>query len=298
MEPSEQQEQRPLVARPPRWSTRDLVWVVAIFAVVIAGRLLPIKPVRDFFDSFGWLTEQALRLAKELFDSYGYLTVFLTPLLENTIFLGAIIPGTLIMLLAGLGAHDGLIDLWPAIPLGIAGAMIGDTISYGIGRFGWQRLGPESRLVRWAERMREPLLEHSMWLVISYHFAGYSRLIGPAASGFIRMPLPRWMVLDYLGVTVWVIFFIMGGYLLGVFGLSLEDSDRNVRVFEIILFALFIIGVAAILNRANRTIRRREAASRRAAEGAPSADGLRSTATPALDPADPPSEEDAHERVR
>ncbi len=274
-----------------------LIWAAIIAAIFIVGRFSPIEPVRDFFDNFGWLTEQALRIAENVLESYGYLVVFLAPLTENTLFLGALIPGTLIMLLAGLGARDGLINIWPAIGLGVLGAMIGDTISYGMGRFGWRWLGPESSLVRWAERMREPLLEHSVWLVLSYHFAGYSRLVGPAASGFIRMPLLRWMLLDYIGVTLWVIFFIMGGYLLGVFGLSLEDSDQNVRVFEIILFVLFLFAVITILNRADRMQRDQNDTPSDEDQDAASRDGADPTGAAVADGAENPSEEGTRERV-
>ena len=236
------------------WTRSDWAWVVAVFAVITVLRFLPIRPLQGFFDRFSWLTRQAVELAEDLFESYGYLTVFLAPMLENTIFIGWLIPGTLVMLLAGLGAQDGLISFWPAVLLGIVGAIIGDTISYGIGRFGWQRLGPETRLVRWAESMREPLLSHSVWLILSYHFGGYSRMIGPPAAGFLRVPLLRWMLLDYFGVTLWVLVFLASGYLLGgVFGLSLDDSERNVRVLEIALFIFFIIAVATILRTARRS---------------------------------------------
>ena len=289
MERAEESQEEPSPAQwVERWR-RPLIWWGVIVAIVILGQFTPIKPVRSFFGSFNWMTEQAVRLAKTLFEDYGYLTVFLGPLLENTIFLGALIPGTLVMLLAGLSAHDGLISFWPAILLGIIGAMIGDTISYGIGRFGWQRLGPEARLVRWSERMREPLLKHSIWLVLSYHFAGYSRLIGPAASGFLRIPMLRWMVLDYIGVALWVVSFLSAGYLLGVAGLSLDGSDRNVQIFELILFAFFAIAVVSVLRAARASGRRRDA-SAGASDAAPPADGVRSAAAPALDPVEPPSE--------
>ncbi len=225
-----------------------LIWVLVISGIVVIGRVTPYKPVSNFFGSFSWLTEQAIRITKDLFESYGLLTVFLAPLLENTLFLGALIPGTLVMLLAGLAANDGLISFWPAVLLGIVGAIIGDTISYGMGRYGWRWLGPESRLVRYAEDMREPLLGHSVWLVLSYHFAGYSRLVGPAAAGFLRMPLQRWMLLDYIGVSIWVFAYMSAGYLMGaIFNLTLDDSTRNDRIFEAILFAFFIIGIISIM---------------------------------------------------
>lgn len=219
----------------------------------MAGQFSPYKPVSDFFGGFGWLTKQALNITRDLFESHGLLTVFLAPLLENTLFIGALIPGNLVMLLAGIGANDGLIAFWPAIALGTAGAIIGDTISYGMGRFAWYRFGPDSRFGRWAERMREPLLNHSIWIVLSYHFAGYSRMIGPAASGFLRMPFLRWMLLDYIGVAIWVFVYIAGGYLLGAAGiLSLDDSDKNIRIFEIILFAFFALAVLSVIHRAGR----------------------------------------------
>ena len=284
----------------PQWLERwraSLIWGLVFVAIIILGQFSPYKPARRFFDSFNWVTEQAVRLARELFESYGELTVFLGPLLENTLFIGAIIPGTLVMLLAGVAVKDGFLDLYIAIPLGIAGAIIGDTISYGMGRYAWQRFGPESRIGRWAEQMREPLLEHSVWLVLSYHFAGYSRLVGPAASGFLRIPFLRWMVLDYVGASLWVISFIMGGYLLGVAGLSLDDSsERNIQIFEIIIFAFFAIVVVVALRKASQAAAKRRKERRASSAVAPSTDGLGSDAAVAT--LDAASEEGTEQRVR
>ena len=49
--------------------------------------------------------------------------------------------------------------------------------------------------------MRGTLVHENEWVVVAYHFAGYSRLIGPAAAGFMRMPFRRWIVLDYIGAA-------------------------------------------------------------------------------------------------
>jgi membrane protein DedA with SNARE-associated domain len=252
METSPDERRRGWAKRWAAWREAGLGWVIAGALLVFVARFMPWRPLQTFFDSFDWLTERALTVTQDLFASYGYLVVFFGPLLENTLFIGAIIPGTIVMLLAGLSAHDGLISFWPAVLLGAVGAMIGDTISYGIGRWGWRLLGPETRLVRLADRMREPLLERGAFLVLTYHFAGYSRLVGPAAAGFLRMPFWRWVLLDYLGVTLWVLVFLSGGFLLGVAGLSLEpgESERTVRVFEVILFALFAVAVFTVIRRA------------------------------------------------
>ncbi len=250
MQNTEVQDDLPDSGSHQPWYANPLTWGVLLGGVVLLLRLVPYPPLQDNLNVFSWLTEQALDVTKRLFENYGYLTVFLAPLLENTIFLGAIIPGTIVMLLAGLSAHDGLINIWLAYPLAIMGAWIGDTISYGIGRFGWNRLGPESRFAKMAEEMREPILEHTKWIVLLYHFAGYSRIIGPAASGFFRVPFGRWIVLDYLGSALWAVSFITGGYLLGVFGLSLDSTDNNVQVVEILLFGFAAVSIGIVLYRA------------------------------------------------
>ncbi len=252
---------------------RALIIAVVIAAIIFIGRITPFAPVQRFFGSFTWLTEQAIDIVADLFEEHGLLVAFLGPLLENTLFIGAIIPGTLVMLFAGVAAENGLVSYWLVVLLGIAGAIIGDTISYGMGRFAWQRFGPESRVGRWAERMREPLMNHSLWLILTYHFAGYSRLVGPAASGFLRIPLLRWMLLDYLGVVLWVFTFVTGGYVLAtVLGLDLadaSDSDRNVQVFEIVLFAFFVVAIYTVFNRASKMNRDREEKTSSAADPPP-----------------------------
>ena len=238
------------------WHASGVTWIIAGILVVVVARFLPWGPTQSLFDGFDWLTARALTITQDLFASYGYLVVFFGPLLENTLFIGAIIPGTIVMLLAGLSAHDGLISFWPSVLLGAVGAMIGDTISYSIGRWGWRLLPSETRLARLADRMRAPLLERGAFLVLTYHFAGYSRLVGPAAAGFLRMPFWRWVVLDYIGVVLWVFSFLSAGFLLGVAGLSLEpeESERTVRVFEVVLFALFAVAVFTVLRRAPRRL--------------------------------------------
>ena len=278
---------------------RALILAVVIAAIIFIGRITPFAPVQGFFGAFTWLTEQAIEIVADLFEEHGLWVAFLGPLLENTLFIGAIIPGTLVMLFAGVAAENGLISYFLAVLLGIAGAIIGDTISYGMGRFAWQRFGPESRVGRWAERMREPLMNHSPWLILTYHFAGYSRLVGPAAAGFLRMPLLRWMLLDYLGVVLWVFSFVTGGYVLAtVLGLDLadaSDSDRNVQVFEIILFALFVIAIYTIFNRASKMNRDREEKAARADDPLPAGAIRVPATTPASDASDTVADEETQE---
>ncbi|HEY7268898.1 MAG TPA: DedA family protein [Dehalococcoidia bacterium] len=168
----------------------------------------------------------------DLFDKYGYLVVFLGTLFENTLLLGLIIPGVIVILLAGINAHDGALNPFYAAALGILGAVLGDTISYLMGRFGWARLGNGESMRSFSEKVREPLLNRGAFFVLAYHFAGYTRLFGPTAAGLFRMPYRRWAPLDHLGAALWVSTFIAIGYGLGAAGITLDSTDKYFHYIE------------------------------------------------------------------
>src|SRR5437867_3116746 len=110
-----------------------------------------------------------INLIRPYFVQWGYLIVFGMGVLENSAFVGAIIPGDVVLLLAGFYVQRSSLDLAPVVVLAFAGALIGDTLGYLIGRvfgrrfidrFG-KRLLPERRL----ERIDRYFHEYGVWAV-------------------------------------------------------------------------------------------------------------------------------------
>ena len=193
------------------------------------------------FRAYGSLLRWAADSARDLFEDYGYWVVFLGMLFENTLLLGLIVPGVLVILLAGLSAHDGTISLPIALALGCAGTILGDTISYLLGRYGWRHL-ERIRMVReLEEKAREPIRRRGQQFVLVYHFFGYTRLLGPAAAGLLKMPYRRWAPFDYAGACIWASFYMLIGYGLGMAGFSLEDTDDWIRYLEWGLLVLVLV---------------------------------------------------------
>jgi membrane protein DedA with SNARE-associated domain len=225
------------------------------------------------FRGYTWLLEAAADAVRNLFESYGYWVIFLGTLFENTLFVGLLIPGVLVVILAGLHAENGLLH-WPlALALGILGTVIGDTISYFMGRFGWTRVGKGGSIHQFAEKVREPLLRRGPLFILVYHFAGYTRLMGPAAAGLLRMPYSRWAPFDYAGAALWISTYLAVGYALGLAGVSFDSSDRWFRVFEWGLL-IFVLAVGLYLYyKGHRSIVRHlhlaQAASAKREEGGP-----------------------------
>ena len=215
----------------------------------------------EIFRGYGSLLRWAADTVQSLFEEYGLWVVFLGTLCENTLLVGLIVPGALVVLLAGLAAHDGTIS-WPgAIALGIAGTVIGDTISYFLGRYGWSRFG-QTRLIReFYEKAREPLLRRGTLFVLLYHFAGYTRVIGPTAAGLLRMPLTRWVPADYGGAVLWIFCYFGIGYGLGVAGLTLDSTDDYFRYVEWAILAAIGLWAYFLIKRHQEALLQRFAAS-------------------------------------
>jgi membrane protein DedA with SNARE-associated domain len=199
-----------------------------------------VKAPVEAFQAYSSLLRWAADSVQGLFEDYGYWVVFFGTLSENTLLVGLIVPGALVVILAGLAAHDGTISIPLSIVLGICGTIAGDTISYFVGRYGWSRFGHLPMLSGLSDKVREPLMRRGVWFVLFYHFAGYTRVIGPTAAGLLRMPYHRWAMADYGGAVLWICAYFAIGYLLGIAGLSLDSTDRWFRIVEWgLLIAMF-----------------------------------------------------------
>jgi membrane protein DedA with SNARE-associated domain len=214
-----------LLALPPLASVMDVLeWLAQV----------PQSILQAYQDLIRWAADSVHTLFKE----YGYLAVFVGTLSENTLFVGLIVPGSLVIILAGIAAHDGSFSAPLALVIGVAGTIIGDTISYCLGRFGWARLG---FLRKMTEQVREPILSRGAAFVLTYHFAGYTRVIGPAAAGLLGMPFRKWAPADYGGAVLWVTCYIAIGYALGIAGVTLDSTDEYFRYLEWLLLGLVLI---------------------------------------------------------
>lgn len=186
----------------------------------------------EIFQAYSSLLRWAADSVQDLFEAYGYWVVFFGTLCENTLLVGLIVPGAIVVILTGIAAHDGTISIPLSILLGICGTILGDTISYFIGRYGWSRFGHMKMLSDLSEKVREPLMRRGVWFVLFYHFAGYTRVIGPTAAGLLRMPYHQWAMADYGGAVLWILGYFAIGYGLGVAGISLDSTDRWFRIVE------------------------------------------------------------------
>ena len=131
-------QEHPAVA----WVKRNasVITLVVAFMMFIFPHISPFEGLNHQLQFVQRFSEWALGKVERLFADYGYYVVFFGVLVENSMFLGLLVPGAIILILAGLAAENGSINIWYVFALAITATIIGDTISYLIGRLGWTRL--------------------------------------------------------------------------------------------------------------------------------------------------------------
>jgi len=175
----------------------------------------------------------------QLLADYGYLAVFIGSLLE----------GETILVLAGFAAHQGYLSLTLTLTIAFVGGTLGDQIFFWLGRAWGQSL--LDRLPRSEHRVRrvaELLERHHAPVIIGIRFMYGLRIIGPIVIGACEVPLWRFAVLNMVGAAIWAPLVGGLGYL---FGDALGLLKVDVKQVEGLVLAL-IIAVAVTFSLVRR----------------------------------------------
>lgn len=173
-----------------------------------------------------------------LIQDYGYLIVFIGTLLE----------GETIVILAGFAAFQGHLSLAYIIPLAILGSSIGDHIFFYLGRL--KGRGILTRRPHWGARIRrihEVLERHQNLLIFGSRFMYGFRMAIPVVLGTSKVSALRFSILNILGAIVWSILFAFSGY---VFGEAVEKFLGNIKKIEgyVLLGIIIVIALVQIIN--------------------------------------------------
>lgn len=159
-----------------------------------------------------------------VFESYAYGAIFVAVLLDT---IGLPVPGEVVLLAAGFLVSSGRIELIPTILLAALGAVLGDSVTYWLGR----RVGVagERRLVglycawtactlgsaRCVERAEGLLRRFRGWVILVAKLIAGARVFMPPVAGASALSYPRFLLFDALGSLLWTGLVVGLGALLG-----------------------------------------------------------------------------------
>ncbi|MBI3588215.1 VTT domain-containing protein [Candidatus Micrarchaeota archaeon] len=197
------------------------------------------------------MLDQLSQLIHSLYDlpalvkTGGYLVMAAIIFAETGLFVGFFLPGDSLLVTAGIFAAKGDLDIVFLNFLLMAAAIVGDFVSYSIGKragkFLFERR--DSLIFRRSHLLRAKAFydRHGGKAIFLARFVPVVRTFAPVVAGAMEMPYRRFAVFNISGAIAWVATMTLLGYYLGT---KIPDIERNIYfVVAIVVLLSFLPAV-------------------------------------------------------
>jgi undecaprenyl-diphosphatase len=167
--------------------------------------------------------------------------VFVVALAESLVVAGLVVPGALVMLAAGACIALGAMEFWPTVLLAVAGAIVGDGVSFWIGRHYRERLPhvwPFRRYPHWLAKGAAFLRNHGGKSVLFGRFVGPVRPIVPVVAGMFGMRPAQFYPINVLSAMLWAPAYLLPGI---AFGASLAVAGAVAARLAMVLVGMGVL---------------------------------------------------------
>ncbi len=185
-------------------------------------------------------------------DWYSYLLTWVisygAPVIGAALLLGGIgipIPASLLVIAAGAFSQQGILDPWPAAIVGFIAVVIGDAISYWIGKRAIHWFSPRYISANNLHLAGRQFSRFGGGLIVASRSILSSIAIPTnLTAGSSEYPFARFMVYDMVGEFIWIVGYGGLGYMFGTAWEDISDILTNTGGF---FGMLVIVGVALYL---------------------------------------------------
>ena len=206
-------------------------------------------------------------LVHRILELPGWLVLLLAGLVvftEDAIFVGFVVPGETVALLAGAAAKLGHVSLIGVLVVVIVAAVVGDTVGYEIGR----HVGPRVLQLPTLQKRRKRLDDAQDFLarrggaaVFLGRWTAFFRAVMPALAGTARMPYPKFLAWNAAGGITWGATVVLLGYAAGASYARVEKTFG--RDAAVVVLAIVIVAIVTWRIRKHRAERRAGTSDRR-----------------------------------
>lgn len=171
---------------------------------------------------------------------------------EAAVFLGFVLPGETAVLIGGVLAATGRLQLAVLLVLVVVAAILGDTVGYEVGR----HLGPRALTSRPLRRHQGRVEGAQRFLrrrggtaVFIGRWTAFLRAVMPGLAGISRMPYPRFLFFNAAGGVLWGVAIGLLGYFAGN---SYSAVENTLGRTSAVVLAVLVIVVLVVWHRARR----------------------------------------------
>lgn len=187
------------------------------------------------------------QLAKTL-GKGTYALVAVMAFLETGAFVGLIAPGEFTVIVGGVIAGQGTIELVPLIGLTWASCILGDSVSFFVGRRLGRRFlerhGPKLKITHdRLEQVDDYFARHGGKTILIGRFIGLVRAVAPFVAGSSGMRYRRFIPYSVIGTGLWATAYLLLGY---VFYRSFDRVAHVAGQATFAFAALVVVVVATV----------------------------------------------------
>ncbi|MGA8552551.1 MAG: DedA family protein [Stellaceae bacterium] len=188
---------------------------------------------------------------------WAFAIMFVTAFGESFAFLSLLFPGTSLLIAAGALMATGTLPYLPVLAGAILGAVLGDSVSYWIGRrFGHAigRVWPFTRNPDWLPGGIRFFARYGGASVFIGRFFGPMRAVIPLAAGVMQMAPARFWIANIVSALVWAPMLLFAGDVVGRLG---ERLIGGANLVMLVLVGFTAFGIGGIFWAVMRSRRRR-----------------------------------------
>lgn len=183
--------------------------------------------------------EQIMDFVRGLYQSYGYLIVLVSGLVEATFMVGMYLPGSTAILLGAVIAKSGVVSLPLIILLGTLGMMLGYSLNYALGKYGWYQLLLKFGMKAPLDQAEEKLAKHGKKALFLGYLAPNGGAFVSTASGIANMPFQKFLLLSVLSQLFWSTLWGVLAYMIG--DVFIEVFFKYAAILVYVLVGIWLV---------------------------------------------------------
>jgi len=182
-----------------------------------------------------------------LFGNWVYVALWFVIFAETGLAVGFFLPGDSLLVVSGLFAAAGKLNVWFVLIAFFLGSVIGDSTGYWTGRaMGKTLFNREDSFLFKPSRVQKAhafFEKYGPKTVILARFVPIVRTFAPIVIGAAEMPYTKFVTYSILGGLLWINSMVLAGYFLGgvienALGIKLEDHIEKVVIVVVFLSLL------------------------------------------------------------
>jgi undecaprenyl-diphosphatase len=146
------------------------------------------------------------------------LAIVLIACIECLAIVGILVPGTLLMFAVAVLAGSGALTLWETLLLAYVGGLLGDALSYAIGRYfhrDIRRLPVLRHNPQWLSSAEGYFQRYGVASLLIGRYIGPLRPMLPMVAGALNMPPLRFAAVSMLAAAGWAVAYMLPGWATG-----------------------------------------------------------------------------------